>query len=152
MYFNHENTLLISWDYPFKKYSYIFLKVNDEHSDYQFPEFFYDYRYTVNNNPLKRPLLINMHRVQCRADSVPATVTLWYAHRNQTSNRKGAYIISSIRPSHGQFERRCCPQALLRIFSEVTYIGTVGNSSLLKIYTLPNHTITIGVCILWWWR
>jgi hypothetical protein len=27
-------------------------------------------------------------------------------------------------------------------------IRTVGNSSLLKIYTLPNHTITIGVCIL----
>jgi hypothetical protein len=23
-----------------------------------------------------------------------------------------------------------------------------GNSTLLKIYTLPNHTITIGVCIL----
>jgi hypothetical protein len=36
----------------------------------------------------------------------------------------------------------------LRIFSEVTYIRTVGNSTLLKIYTLPNHTITIGVCIL----
>jgi hypothetical protein len=36
----------------------------------------------------------------------------------------------------------------LRIFSEVTYIRTVGNSSLLKIYTLPNHTITIGQCIL----
>jgi hypothetical protein len=29
-----------------------------------------------------------------------------------------------------------------------SYIRTVGNSSLLKIYTLPNHTITIGVCIL----
>jgi hypothetical protein len=36
----------------------------------------------------------------------------------------------------------------MRIFSEVTYIRTVGNSTLLKIYTLPNHTITIGVCIL----
>jgi hypothetical protein len=36
----------------------------------------------------------------------------------------------------------------LRIFSEVTYIRTAGNSSLLKIYTLPNHTITIGVRIL----
>jgi hypothetical protein len=64
-------------------------------------------------------------------------------HRNQTINRKGAYIISR-RPSHGQFERRCCPQAFLRIFSEVTYIRTVGNSTLLKIYTLPNPTITIG--------
>jgi hypothetical protein len=36
-------------------------------------------------------------------------------HRNQTINRKGAYIISR-RPSHGQFERRCCHQAILRIF------------------------------------
>jgi hypothetical protein len=53
----------------------------------------------------------------------------------------------SRRPSHGQFARRCCPQAFLRIFSEVTYIRT-GNSILLKIYTLPNHSITIGVCIL----
>jgi hypothetical protein len=82
-------------------------------------------------------------------------------HRNQTINRKGAYVISR-RPSHGQFVRRCCPQAFLRIFSEVTYIRTEGNSTLLKIYTLPNHTITIGVCIyfrdttpwliIWWWR
>jgi hypothetical protein len=70
-----------------------------------------------------------------------------HIHRNQTINRKGAYIISR-RPSHGQFERRCCPQAFLRIFSEETYVRTVGNSTLLKIYTLPNHTITIGVCIL----
>jgi hypothetical protein len=57
----------------------------------------------------------------------------------------------SRRPSHGQFARRCCPQAFLRIFSEVTYVysvRTVGNSTLLKIYTLPNHTITIGVCII----
>jgi hypothetical protein len=38
------------------------------------------------------------------------------------------------------------PRLFLRIFSEVTYIRTVGNSTLLKIYTLPNHTIT--VCIL----
>jgi hypothetical protein len=68
-------------------------------------------------------------------------------HRNQTINRKGAYIISR-RPSHGQFERRCCPQAFLRIFSEETYIRTVGNSTLLKIYTLLNHTITICVSIL----
>jgi hypothetical protein len=68
-------------------------------------------------------------------------------HRNQTINRKGSYIISR-RPSHGQFERRCCPQAFLRIFSEVTYIRTVRNSTLLKIYTLPNRTITIDVCIL----
>jgi hypothetical protein len=70
--------------------------------------------------------------------------TTW---EHQTINRKGAYIISR-RPSHGQFEGRCCPQAFLRIFSEVTYIRTVGNSTLLKIYTLPNHTITIGVRIL----
>jgi hypothetical protein len=68
-------------------------------------------------------------------------------HRNQTISRKGANIISR-RPSHGHLARRCCPQAFLRIFSEVTYIRTVGISSLLKIYTLPNHTITIGVCIL----
>jgi hypothetical protein len=70
-------------------------------------------------------------------------------HRNQNINRKGAYIISR-RPSHGQCERRCCHQAFLRIFSEVTYTGirTVGNSTMFKIYTLPNHTITIGVCIL----
>jgi hypothetical protein len=40
------------------------------------------------------------------------------------------------------------PPGFLRIFSEVTYIRTLGNSTLLKIYTLPNHTITIGVCIL----
>jgi hypothetical protein len=52
----------------------------------------------------------------------------------------------SRRPSHGQL--RCCPQAFLRIFYKVTYIRTVENSSLLKIYTLPNHTIIIGVCIL----
>jgi hypothetical protein len=32
--------------------------------------------------------------------------------------------------------------------SEVTYIRTVRNSTLLKIYTLPNQTITTGVCIL----
>jgi hypothetical protein len=80
-------------------------------------------------------------------------------HRNQTISRKGANIISR-RPSHGQFKRRCCPQAFLWIFSEVTYIRTVGNSTYLKIYTLPNHTISIGVCILetqllgflWRWR
>jgi hypothetical protein len=65
-------------------------------------------------------------------------------HRNQSISRKGAYIISR-RGSHGRLARRCCPQAFLRIFSEVTYIRTLGNSSLLKIYTLPNHTITIGV-------
>jgi hypothetical protein len=35
----------------------------------------------------------------------------------------------------------------LRIFSEITYIRRVGNSTLIKIYTLLNHTITIGVCI-----
>jgi hypothetical protein len=69
-----------------------------------------------------------------------------YDHRNQTISRKGANIISR-RPSHGHLARRCCPQAFLRIFSEVTYIRKVGNSTLLKIYTLPNHTITIGVCI-----
>jgi hypothetical protein len=68
-------------------------------------------------------------------------------HRNQTISRKGANIISR-RPSHGHLARRSCPQVFLRIFSEVTYIRTVGNSTLLKIYTLPNHTITIGVCIL----
>jgi hypothetical protein len=72
-------------------------------------------------------------------------------HKNKTISRKGANIISR-RPSHGHLARRCCPQAFLRIFSEVTYIRTVGNSTLLKIYTLPNHTITIGVCIIWWWR
>jgi hypothetical protein len=71
------------------------------------------------------------------------------AHRKRsTVYIRGSYI--SRRPSHGQFERRCCYQALLRIFSEVTYIRTVGNSTLLKIYTLPNHTITTGVyCVLW---
>jgi hypothetical protein len=68
-------------------------------------------------------------------------------HRNQSISRKGAYIISR-RGSHGHLARRCCPQAFMRIFSEVTYIRSVGNSSLLKIYTLPNHTITIGVYIL----
>jgi hypothetical protein len=57
-------------------------------------------------------------------------------HRNQTISRRWAYIISR-RPSHGHLARRCCPQAFLRIFSD-----------LLKIYTLPNQTITIGVCIL----
>jgi hypothetical protein len=69
------------------------------------------------------------------------------SHRNQTINRQGAYIISR-RPSHGQFARRCCPQAFLRIFSELTYIRTVGNSTLVKkkLYTLPNHTITIVSC------
>jgi hypothetical protein len=62
----------------------------------------------------------------------------------------GGYYIISRRPSHGQIERRCCPQASLRIFSEVTYIRTVRNSTWLKIYKIPvpNHTITIGVCIL----
>jgi hypothetical protein len=71
-----------------------------------------------------------------------------YNHRNQTISRKGANIISR-HPSHGHLARRCCPQVFLRIFSEVTHIRTVGNSTLLKIYTLPNHTIsTIGVCIL----
>jgi hypothetical protein len=40
------------------------------------------------------------------------------------------------------------PPGFLQIFSEVTYVMTEGNSTLLKIYTLPNHTITIGVCIL----
>jgi hypothetical protein len=40
------------------------------------------------------------------------------------------------------------PRLFLRIFSEVTYIRPVGNSTLLKFYTLPNHTITIGVYIL----
>jgi hypothetical protein len=61
---------------------------------------------------------------------------------------KGPIYVISRRPSHGQFERRCCPQAFLRIFTEVTDIRTVGNPTLLKIYTLPNHTITLGVCIL----
>jgi hypothetical protein len=72
---------------------------------------------------------------------------LGFIHRNHTTSRKGANIISR-RPSHGHLARRCCPQAFLRIFSEVTYIRTVGNSTLLKIYTLPNHTNTIGMCIL----
>jgi hypothetical protein len=40
------------------------------------------------------------------------------------------------------------PRLFLRIFSEATHIRTVGSSTLLKIYTLPNHTITIGVCML----
>jgi hypothetical protein len=70
-----------------------------------------------------------------------------WGHRNQTISRKGTYIISR-RPSHGQFARRGCPQDFLRIFFEVTYIRTVGNSTLLKIYTLPNHTIPIDVYIL----
>jgi hypothetical protein len=61
-------------------------------------------------------------------------------HRNQTISRKGANIISR-RPSHGHLASRCCPQAFLRIFSEVTYIRTEENSTLLKIYTLPNHSI-----------
>jgi hypothetical protein len=82
-----------------------------------------------------------IHLEQCTVYTVHCT------HRNQTISRKGANIISR-RPSHGYLARRCCPQAFLRIFSEITYIRTVGNSSLLKIYTLPNHTITIGVCIL----
>jgi hypothetical protein len=65
----------------------------------------------------------------------------------RTISRKGAYIIIRC-PTHGHLARRCYPQAFLRIFSEVTYIRTVGNSTLLKFYTLPNHTITIGVYIL----
>jgi hypothetical protein len=77
---------------------------------------------------------------------VPTKQNPYRNHRNQTISRKGANIISR-RPSHGHLARRCCPQAFLQIFSEVTYIRTVGNSTLLKIYTLPNHTITIGVCI-----
>jgi hypothetical protein len=40
------------------------------------------------------------------------------------------------------------PRHFCGFFPELTYIRTVGNSTLLKIYTLPNHTITIGVCIL----
>jgi hypothetical protein len=68
-------------------------------------------------------------------------------HRNQTISRRWVNIISR-RPNHGHLARRCCPQAFLRIFSEVTYIRTLRNSTLLQIYTLPNQTITIGVCIL----
>jgi hypothetical protein len=61
--------------------------------------------------------------------------------------------MTSVTSADFLFERRCCPQAFLRIFSEVPLrlsIRTVENSSLLKIYTgtLPNHTITAGVCIL----
>jgi hypothetical protein len=59
-------------------------------------------------------------------------------HRNQTISRRWANIISR-RPSHGHLARRSCPQVFLRIFSEVTYIRTVRNSTLLKIYTLPNQ-------------
>jgi hypothetical protein len=40
------------------------------------------------------------------------------------------------------------PPGFFADISEVTYIRTVGNSTLLKVYTLPNHTTTIGVCIL----
>jgi hypothetical protein len=40
------------------------------------------------------------------------------------------------------------PPGFFADFSEVTYIRTVGRSTLLKIYTLPNHTITIGIYIL----
>jgi hypothetical protein len=40
------------------------------------------------------------------------------------------------------------PRLFCGFFSEVTYIRTLGNSTLLKIYTLPNQTIPIGVCIL----
>jgi hypothetical protein len=83
----------------------------------------------------------------CCSETTIGKVVADPAHRNQTISRKGANIISR-RPSHGHLARRCCPQAFLRIFSEVTYIKTVGNSTLLKIYTLPNQTITIGVCIL----
>jgi hypothetical protein len=57
-------------------------------------------------------------------------------HRNQTISRKGANIISR-RPSHGHLARRCCPQAFLRIFSEVTNIRTVG-----KFYFVKNLYIT----------
>jgi hypothetical protein len=70
-----------------------------------------------------------------------------YTHRNKSIHRKGTYTLYiSRRSSHGQYDRRCCHQTFLWIFSEVTYIRTVGNSTLLKIYTLANHTITIGVC------
>jgi hypothetical protein len=37
-------------------------------------------------------------------------------------------------------------QGFLRIYSEITI--TVGNSTLLQIYTLPKHTLTIGMCII----
>jgi hypothetical protein len=53
-----------------------------------------------------------------------STRNLRFTHRNQTISRRWANIISR-RPSHGHLARRCCPQAFLRIFSEVTYIRTV---------------------------
>jgi hypothetical protein len=81
-------------------------------------------------------------------------------HRNQTISRKGANIISR-RPSHGHLARRCCPPAFLRIFSEVTYIRTVGNSTLFKnLYITKayhHHRCmyfrdTTPWLIIWWWR
>jgi hypothetical protein len=68
-------------------------------------------------------------------------------HRNQTINRKGAYILADVLAMDNS-NVGAATRLFLRIFSEVTYIRTVGNSTVLKIYTLPNHTITIGMCIL----
>jgi hypothetical protein len=47
------------------------------------------------------------------------------------SIEEGAVLYISTRRSHGRFERRCCHQAILRIFPEITYIRTVGNFTLL---------------------
>jgi hypothetical protein len=35
-----------------------------------------------------------------------------------------------------------------QIFTEITFISAVGNSTFLKSYTLPDHTITIGLFII----
>jgi hypothetical protein len=42
------------------------------------------------------------------------------------------------------------PPGFLRIFiwNNIYSIRAIGNSTMLKIYTLPNHTITIGVCFI----
>jgi hypothetical protein len=61
-----------------------------------------------------------------------------------TLNRELMYI-AGVRAMDSLVWWCCPPQGFLRIFSEIIYIRTVGNFTLLKIYTLPNHTITIAV-------
>jgi hypothetical protein len=58
---------------------------------------------------------------------------------------KGTYILADVLAMDNSTVG-AAPRLFCGFFSEITYIRTIGNSTLLKIYTLPNHTITIDMC------
>jgi hypothetical protein len=71
------------------------------------------------------------------------------AHRGYISSYylKNLCTYNSRHLSHGQLGLMVLPPGFLRIFSETAYC-TVQYKGGRKFYTLPNHTITGGMCII----